>query len=311
MSKLEKTVFIVGSGRSGTTWLQTLLAQHPQIASAPETDLFAGYLALLEQRWQFELERRKKYRLTTGLSNIIGERGFHDFMFQLSYGVLEGILRTKPGAIIVLEKTPHNARYASLILQVLPQSIFIHLVRDPRAVCASMMAAAQNWGAYWAPRGAATAALLWRELVEAGFNIRKLTNNYIQIHYESLIDKPTETVGKLFEWLGLRVSPEVCAAYVEACRIERLQKGDGAGFSPTKTTKSFFRKGSKDSWRTELNKNQIRTIEYVAGEVMDRAGYQREYSVQQYPPIRVVSHKLLKGVEWRTRAMFEYLTNRL
>ena len=38
-------IFIVGPVRSGTSWLQTMLAEHPDIASPPETHVFTNYLA--------------------------------------------------------------------------------------------------------------------------------------------------------------------------------------------------------------------------------------------------------------------------
>ena len=45
-----KDIFIVGPVRSGTSWLQTMLAEHPDIASPPETHFFTNYLAPLEPR---------------------------------------------------------------------------------------------------------------------------------------------------------------------------------------------------------------------------------------------------------------------
>ena len=45
-------IFIVGPARSGTSWLQTMLAEHPDIASPPETGLFVEFLAPMERAWQ-------------------------------------------------------------------------------------------------------------------------------------------------------------------------------------------------------------------------------------------------------------------
>src|SRR5215469_4920410 len=41
----HKYVLIVGCPRSGTSWLQRLLSQHPQVATTQETHLFSEYLA--------------------------------------------------------------------------------------------------------------------------------------------------------------------------------------------------------------------------------------------------------------------------
>src|SRR5438876_565526 len=37
-------VFVVGAPRSGTTWLQTMLAAHPEVASPQETYIFSAYV---------------------------------------------------------------------------------------------------------------------------------------------------------------------------------------------------------------------------------------------------------------------------
>src|SRR5947208_10995760 len=52
MADMNPFVFIVGAQRSGTTWLQRLLASHPAIAGGQESHLFSGYLAPLWQRWR-------------------------------------------------------------------------------------------------------------------------------------------------------------------------------------------------------------------------------------------------------------------
>jgi hypothetical protein len=47
----KKLVFVVGSTRSGTTWLHLLLSQSPAIAaSVSETELFSQYMrSMVEQ----------------------------------------------------------------------------------------------------------------------------------------------------------------------------------------------------------------------------------------------------------------------
>jgi hypothetical protein len=38
-------VFLIGCPRSGTTWLQRLLASHPQVRTVQETFLFPRYIS--------------------------------------------------------------------------------------------------------------------------------------------------------------------------------------------------------------------------------------------------------------------------
>ena len=47
----QSLVLIVGAQRSGTTWVQRLLASHPAIVSGQESHLFSSYLGPMWQRW--------------------------------------------------------------------------------------------------------------------------------------------------------------------------------------------------------------------------------------------------------------------
>lgn len=308
-------VFLVGCGRSGTTWLQMLLARHPAVASAPETNLFAGYLNLLERRWNLEAQRRREASNTTGIADLISEEEFHNLLKPFARTVLSKILARKPGASLVLEKTPHQVHEAAFILRVLVRARFIHIVRDPRAVCASMLAAARSWGAYWAPRSAIDAARVWRAAVEAGWGIPGLTANCRQVRYEDLLENPTEVLRALFDWLALEVDTDACREFVDACRIERLRTSAAEpqtmGLAPNAQKGSFFRRGSAHGWREELTASDIRLIEYVAGPALERAGYVREYPPHSVKPVRLRLKETIERMGWRADATFQNLKARI
>ncbi len=50
-------MFIVGSPRSGTSYLQNLLASHPDIHTGEETHLFERYIGPSVRAWERHLER--------------------------------------------------------------------------------------------------------------------------------------------------------------------------------------------------------------------------------------------------------------
>src|SRR3954465_4017433 len=74
-------VALIGAPRSGTTWLQTLVASHDAVVSPQETNLFSRYVAPLEGRWEFEargpLEDRRNRRFI-GLGSTLTEAQFHE-----------------------------------------------------------------------------------------------------------------------------------------------------------------------------------------------------------------------------------------
>ena len=137
-------IFIVGSPRSGTSWLRSLLASHPDLASPHELHLFDRYLAPLDRAWQeenAELERRTRAGLSSaaGLVSLIDRPALHAWMGELVARARRAALAARPGATRLLEKTPAHARQLELIRSVAPGARFVHLVRDPRATVASLI----------------------------------------------------------------------------------------------------------------------------------------------------------------------------
>ncbi|HEY2596345.1 MAG TPA: sulfotransferase, partial [Chloroflexota bacterium] len=61
-------VFVVGCPRSGTTWVQRLLASHSCIRTGQESDLFDMYVGPLLHTWQQELRVDSSGRGGVGLA---------------------------------------------------------------------------------------------------------------------------------------------------------------------------------------------------------------------------------------------------
>lgn len=153
-----KRVFLVGAPRSGTTILQSLLASHPKITSFPETKFF-HYL------WADRLKSKLPDRLHRWLHQEINRPDLYNeseiYSRQLTsdrikwfVGILDR-LAIEEGNQIWLEKTPEHSYFIKDILNYLPDAKFIHLVRNPLDVIASMRQATQTpgsnilWGGEW------------------------------------------------------------------------------------------------------------------------------------------------------------------
>ena len=117
-----------------------------------------------------------------------------------------------PGERIILEKTPNHVFHAVLILRLFPEARFIHIVRDPRGVAASLLDASRSWARDWAPDNAADCARLWNRSVSAGRQIDKLTRCFTEVKYESLCLEPVQTLDGLFEFIGLERDQALCEA---------------------------------------------------------------------------------------------------
>lgn len=271
-----KSVFLVGAPRSGTTWLQLLLGQHPGIATAQETHLVDWYMGKLDAAWeregQVEIVRR------VGLHGLISEQDFENVLRHFAGTVLGAILARKPGAGVVLEKTPAHVEHWRLIHRVLPDARFVHLIRDPRAVVASLKRVANTWGGDWAPKAAVDGARMWATAVSQREAMRgALGDAYVEVKYEDLRGDPVGCLSDLYRWLGLEADVEGARAAVAACHPDRLLDREGAAPMPWSIDdepQGFYRDAPVDDWRAELRARDIRIVEYVNRSAMEDLAYE-------------------------------------
>lgn len=152
-----KRIFLVGAPRSGTTILQSLLAAHPKITSFPETKFF-HYL------WTGCLKSKLPDRLHEFFYKEICRPELYDELqirrqsttdrVAWFVGILDR-LAAEEGNEIWLEKTPEHVYFIQDIFNYLPDAKFIHIIRNPLDVVASMRKATSDslnnalWGGEW------------------------------------------------------------------------------------------------------------------------------------------------------------------
>ncbi len=160
-----RPVFVVGFSRSGTTYLQSVLAKNKNILCLPETQFFTelfghinshnqklgkirslknqfnthilSHLGLSIDQWAQRYNKliaRKKLPHTD--TNILSLRkrvridAFHSYLSNQCI---------KRGRVTYSEKSPSHLFYINEIEKSLPSSRFIHIVRDPEATLSSVI----------------------------------------------------------------------------------------------------------------------------------------------------------------------------
>jgi hypothetical protein len=283
----KNLVFIVGCPRSGTTWLQKLVASHPKVRTGEESHFFSQYVGPQVRFWNSHKVDLSPARA----KHLVGPAAyFRDEEFQ---AILEGFLRAllKPmvGSLrpdeIFVEKTPSHALYITEIKQLLPESRIINIVRDPRAVVASLLAAARTWGADWAPSDPSIAAAIWVQHVEAArAAARKLSNSdFLEVKYEELWKFPSDNLQHIARFLGLDWAEQSIHKAVTNNRADGNETtgtpipvyGEVAARVGAVATRPayFVRKAQTDSWRTDLSFAQKRTVWKVVRKTMADTGY--------------------------------------
>ena len=212
--RVPAPVFILGSGRSGTTLLASLINQFSGVHIAKETGYISRSLALLDtidaagslpalvelaNSW-LEVEgwtnRARRSEDTSSLLPLRGLRG------QRPLCTMSGsLIACGHGTVSrhIGDNTPSYVWAIPKIDALLPLSKYIHMVRDPRDVAASMLK--MRFGA----NDAVTAALDWTGNLGAWLACERLVPEHrrFEIRYEDLCADPERELKRVAVFLGI------------------------------------------------------------------------------------------------------------
>jgi len=272
-----RPVFIGGCGRSGTTLLGAMLGSHPKCLTTPEAKFNTfGYLKSRHEGGKVDLQEAlakirthwssHTFGVNLDLDEFLGSQpcgSYADLVLWIveQYGRKMG----KPQPAIWIDHTPSNISYANLLFELYPNAKLIHLVRDGRAVAASVMKL--DWG----PNTVDNSAQWWVHEVANGFaaELHQGPERVMRVRYEDLVNEPVSALQKISTFLDLD--------YVE-------DMVNGVGFRvPAFASQGHTRIGSRPDasriggWRSELSARQIEIIEHIAGNLLLCLGYDLLY----------------------------------
>jgi Sulfotransferase family len=275
-------VFIVGAARSGTTLLQRMLDAHPLVAVVNETYWSArkpagrvgltadglvtpGLIPELLAWPKFERMGLGPERLEMLLEKT-GPVPYAEFVSSLYEQFAAD--RCKP---LAGDKTPGYVRRMSLVHRLWPRAKFLHLVRDGRDLCLSMLDWADGVraaGRYrtWADDPVTTTAMYWRLSVlmgrESGAELGP--DLYHEIHHEWLCAAPGETCAALCDFLHLPFDEAMVRFHEGRTKAGRSSKAKWLPPTP----------GLRD-WRSQMSADDVGRFEEASGDVLDALGYER------------------------------------
>jgi hypothetical protein len=293
-SRGENLVFILGCARSGTTWLQRLLASHPRVRTGIESNLFWGYLGPPIRQWTREMTVLRKggpESAPGGLVNYLRDDQFSLVYDQYVAGLMQPMVASLGPGDIFIEKTPEHVLWIPEIMSVLPNCRIIHVLRDCRDVVCSILARSRNEGGHW-PRKARGAAKFWVERVEAAFRGgEKFPNQFFEVRYEQLKATPVDTLKKVGDFLGLTWNEDLLGS---AVRRNDARTSDTTGTeipvygevatggyeSKIEVIREKYgkvRRAEPGSWKDELTFREKYAVWRVARKTMEKAGYSWKY----------------------------------
>jgi hypothetical protein len=294
----QSDVFIVGPVRSGTSWLQTMLAEHPSLASPPETHLFARYLGPLDAAWHAEKQRlqRGRTQVEFGLSTVLTDDEF-DAQLRSFYAAIRSlVLSAKPGASRLLEKTPDHAHWLDTIWRVVPDASIVCMVRDPRATVQSVLSARNTEWGDWAPTSVADATALWLASVRPIFAHQR-DRRMTLVRYEDLRSDASE-FDRVVKFLGLNPPSEwrqSDASLAPADRTSIIRRGAITG-SP------YAAKGFSFHDRRQLHRLSRYDQAYIANRCKNEM-HALGYDTAVNAPFRLRVEKFIAAARFRARQL--------
>ena len=271
-------IFVVGTGRSGTTLLQLMLNAHPSIAICGELHYFdeiqhiKRLLPSLDSHHSIEQLHSYIQRTETASRLLDGERIFGAGIERLkqdpspSYEkflkyVLEEYAQAE-GARRFGEKTPANVRYILDILSIFPNARIVHLIRDPRDVVASRLEMP------WASNSLLVHIVKWRAEVCSASDFSDMTENYMELLYEDLIEQPECKLKKICQFLGEEYSDAMLEFHQTAKNYIRSDISFEKTSNPLNST-------ALGRWKNDLTGPQVFIIQSMLGPAMKVLGYEK------------------------------------
>jgi Sulfotransferase family len=277
-SRRKDPIFVVGTGRSGTTLLASLLDRHSGIACGPETAFFQFARPTVQRRiiedphWPEQAVRF--------LSGIDRERaGSVLEAYGLTADEVRRALRRKPRTIRSVleaitepyarsrgkrrwaEKTPAHVMHVHELRRLWPDSRIVRVVRDPRGVVASR--AKVPFG----PRTAVGSAYLWKRQDEAARGFFHTDPLAVVVRYEDLVADPEHVMRGLCTFLGEEFEPAMLDVTDEAHVVASGETWKWRVGSPIDTSRV-------DAWRDELPLIEQERVTLVCADGMRRNGYE-------------------------------------
>lgn len=224
-----KPIFIIGAPRSGTSITTWMLGQHPNIQPMPETGWIAG-MAVGSQLAYWLGSARGRY---SHLSNVeYPDTLFHQRIGEAVDAIVHDVFAQRcerlygndkaaaiPGQNKVrkehalhirrspedpkarwIDGTPLNTRFVSGLGNLFHQAMFLHLIRRPQEVAASLMNFEKAGGV---SQSAEEALATWHAHTEKAFLAERALgkDRVLRVHYQDLTAEPERTIRGILAFL--------------------------------------------------------------------------------------------------------------
>lgn len=274
-------VFVVGCPRSGTTLLQRMLDNHPQLSVANDTHFImraarkalrgAADPDLTPELVDRVRVYRRFHRMGLDDSDVAKASGscrtYSQFVSRLY-----DFRAAHQGKHLSGEKTPDYCRKIPALHGLFPRAKFVHITRDGRDTALSAM----NWAStskgpgkwsHWAKDPVGTCALWWCWQTEAGVRDGRSLDDglYYELTYEDLVGDSTALLLSISTFLQIPASDMMANYFVGKTKKNPRLSAKSAWLPPTKNLRN---------WRQQMVNDDVAVFEGIAGKLLQQLGYE-------------------------------------
>ena len=267
----ENMIWIFGTGRTGSTWLAAMM-EEPE-----DHDVwFEPRVGTVFDAQRLQRHGGKHFILASQYKDV-WLRSIRNFILDGANARFPELAGEEGGYLAV--KEPGGSVGAGLIMEALPESGMVLLVRDPRDVVASWLDATRKGG--WQTKRRGEGGRRAESLAETNPNafVRRHAEAYLQhvgsareayeahagrkvvVRYEDLRADTLGTMKRMYGELAVPVDEARLARAVEKNSWENIpeeEKGEG----------KFYRKATPQAWREDLTRHQVRTVERITAPLL-------------------------------------------
>jgi len=194
-------IFIVGTGRSGTTLLRLMLCAHPRIyitheasfymwealysAKAPRREFLDHYFQTFSFRWL----RVDPRRVLDGLPDPLPREHI-----GAAYAAVMREKAAQYGRVRFGDKTPAHTDRVHRIFEDFPEAKVVHIYRDPRSTCSSLARMP------WASRSLYANSAFFYETQRR--RTLKFRDRILTVKMEELLAAPRATMQSILDFVG-------------------------------------------------------------------------------------------------------------
>lgn len=264
----KNVVWIFGTGRTGSSWLWRMLVS--QGHSVGWNEPYAG--AVFRHLDAAENLKKRKETIFGEFYREAWRESVKDMLLRCAAARFPHMSKDQ----FLIIKEPNGSSGAPWLTEALPESRVILLIRDPRDVVASAIDSVKPgaWRSY-SPQSRTPVEKLIRTRAQTYCNHINAAYTAFDRHegskslisYEELMVDTLTTLRRLCRDIELPFTEGIETAVEQHSwqNVPDERKGPGKA----------MRKATPGGWREDLRDDQVRTVERITGNLMDRFGYKK------------------------------------